>query len=551
MKTTAPTPNRKVFLLLWKAARRRSEARKRRQRELMNRKSGSGKDSLGGLMFLFSIAIMIFVHAALGWMLVDTAETTRVLDVERGGRMVVSSFTMSSYSDFEKMGRSGIPHFDYEAGKRARKFGGSEEAQAELLRTQYEKFGAEGFVSRDRISGAGFSEGDGAPDSIWMLAGFVFLWWLTMVVCQGEGLEMDIQRRRHSMWEWVQSHPIRPVAAFAADLLSPMMANPVYFSAPVFWWIVFGSAYGAGIGLLLSVSVGLAFALAASVLNKALEICVMLRMAPRNRGAVLGLMSWLGYAGMMLPLFTLQAGALKVFLARQAANLAEFLPVFPLRWALIGWGGEPVAWQAGIVAMAAAALLLAFAVWVAWWGANAGLQGSNSPAVSKKSTPSGGSEKKFLSGNPLYRKELLWFWRDKGAVIQALLIPLTIASFQVFNLRGLMGGAVGSWNGICGAAIICGTYFLLVLGRTVARFGRGGVVGGDYLAARAGGFAQSEGTALVDFFQRDRVRDSCGGRLDVSSRLVADTSGGGRMDGLWKKPFGKGGDPGDCRIVLR
>lgn len=49
-------------------------------------------------------------------------------------------------------------------------------------------------------------------------------------------------------------------------------------------------------------------------------------------------------------------------------------------------------------------------------------------------------------------------------MIQALLIPLTLASFQVFNLWGLMTDAAGSWNGVCGVAVVCGTYFLLVLG---------------------------------------------------------------------------------------
>ena len=48
--------------------------------------------------------------------------------------------------------------------------------------------------------------------------------------------------------------------------------------------------------------------------------------------------------------------------------------------------------------------------------------------------------------------------------MQAVLIPLTIASFQLFNMRGLLDKAVSQWNGVCGAAVICGTYFLLVLG---------------------------------------------------------------------------------------
>lgn len=64
--------------------------------------------------------------------------------------------------------------------------------------------------------------------------GLILIWWLLMLVLQGEGLEMDIQRRRHPMWEWLLSHPVRPVAAFAAEMLAPLTANPLYLSAPVY-----------------------------------------------------------------------------------------------------------------------------------------------------------------------------------------------------------------------------------------------------------------------------------------------------------------------------
>jgi membrane protease YdiL (CAAX protease family) len=467
MKNSGPTPNRKVFMLLWKAARRRSDARKQRQRELMSRKSGSQSNSLGCLMQLLGILVMLFLHAALAWMFIDSIKTAQVIEAERGGKVVVSSYMIHSMSGMPGSDPTKdvkVIFFDIEARQRARELGGNEESQRELLTKHYETYGADGFVDEDKVSSMDFSKPTEIPPSVWILGGFVILWWLTMIVCQGEGLEMDIQRRRHPMWEWIQSHPVRPVAAFAADLLSPMVANPVYFSAPIFWGMIFGYIYNPLIGLLLSLPIGLGFALAASALNKALEISVMLRMAPRNRGAVLGLISWLGYAGMMLPLFSINAAPVKVFLAQKAGAISEIIPGFPMRWILVGWGNEASAWQAGIVGLLAAIALLAFAIGVAWWGAKQGLQGGNSRAPSKSEKRDKPSEAKFLSGNPLYRKEMLWFWRDKGAVIQALLIPLTIASFQVFNLRGLMSGAVGSWNGISGAAIVCGTYFLLVLG---------------------------------------------------------------------------------------
>jgi membrane protease YdiL (CAAX protease family) len=48
--------------------------------------------------------------------------------------------------------------------------------------------------------------------------------------------------------------------------------------------------------------------------------------------------------------------------------------------------------------------------------------------------------------------------------VQAILIPLTVAGVQIFNLRGILSYAQGSWNYICGAGILFGTYFLWILG---------------------------------------------------------------------------------------
>jgi membrane protease YdiL (CAAX protease family) len=58
----------------------------------------------------------------------------------------------------------------------------------------------------------------------------------------------------------------------------------------------------------------------------------------------------------------------------------------------------------------------------------------------------------------------LWFVRDRSAIVQAILIPLTVAGVQVFNLHGVMKFAQGQWNYLSGAAIIFGTYFLWMLG---------------------------------------------------------------------------------------
>jgi membrane protease YdiL (CAAX protease family) len=65
---------------------------------------------------------------------------------------------------------------------------------------------------------------------------------------------------------------------------------------------------------------------------------------------------------------------------------------------------------------------------------------------------------------PLYRKEFLWFIRDRSAIVQTILIPLTVAGFQLFNLGRVLSQAQGAWNYLCGTGILFGTYFLWILG---------------------------------------------------------------------------------------
>jgi hypothetical protein len=55
-----------------------------------------------------------------------------------------------------------------------------------------------------------------------MLGSLALLWWTVMLVFQGEGVELDLQRRRHPMWEWLFSHPVPPGAVFFAEMLSPI-----------------------------------------------------------------------------------------------------------------------------------------------------------------------------------------------------------------------------------------------------------------------------------------------------------------------------------------
>jgi membrane protease YdiL (CAAX protease family) len=102
------------------------------------------------------------------------------------------------------------------------------------------------------------------------------------------------------------------------------------------------------------------------------------------------------------------------------------------------------------------------AVWFTVWGTQQGLSGNLSRADSRPSVPAALGTR--FGRDPLYRKEFLWFIRDRSAIVQTILIPLTVAGYQLFNLRSLLSHAQGAWNYLCGAAILFGTYFLWILG---------------------------------------------------------------------------------------
>ena len=129
-------------------------------------------------------------------------------------------------------------------------------------------------------------------------------------------------------------------------------------------------------------------------------------------------------------------------------------------------GGRPdgsFSFSMGILACEVASIItVAAATCFCVWGAQQGLAG-NFAAVDLG--PSRAQEGRAHFGKePLYRKEFLWFIRDRSAIVQTILVPLTVASLQVFNLRGILRYAQGSWNYLCGVAILFGTYFLWILG---------------------------------------------------------------------------------------
>ena len=484
-RSSSPSFWRTVTLLLG-SARRRSVARGERARQLLQQRSGREATDWGVLGRMFFVLFMIVLNGMGAFLLRIAVESAQRSAAEQQGRIVVSRFFLEAVQEQEKYQHSASSHRrcyelngktycydaiirppeppDYysEARRITDEYGGSPSAVEQKLREGVQKDGASRFILKNDAS-PGMAAIATSGRFAGMIGSLVLLWWGVMLVCQGEGLDLDLQRRRHPMWEWLFSHPVKPGAVFLAEMLSPIAANPMYWGAPIFVGIVYSFIYDIGLGTIAALVIGVPVTIAAACMGKALEIGITLRFPARSRGAIIGIMSWLGYASMMFILLGF------VLVPRVVSTFEKFAGIFtiiPWPWLRLFLGGRTAgsfSFLSGMVfCWIISGATLAASVRFSVWGTQKGLAGQfgqadAGPSASRKGAPRFGRE-------PLYRKEFLWFVRDRSAVVQAILIPLTVAGFQLFNLRGLLNYAQGAWNYLCGVAILFGTYFLWVLG---------------------------------------------------------------------------------------
>lgn len=453
-----------VWLLL-AAARKRSSGRRKRQQELLSHRNKKAMD-WGPLSFILSLLFMAVLHVFAAFVLRIAVSSAEHLQAERTGRIVVSGRFLEESKALQESGYISIIDVNREcsreAGRIAEKYGGNRHEIEQRLSNAFRAHGTQDFIA-EADAAPGMSAVATAGPFPAMLGSLVLLFWGVMLVCQGEGLELDLQRRRHPMWEWLFSHPVPPSAVFLSEMLSPIAANPAYWGAPLFVGCVYGFVYGPVSGFLAAILIGIPLSVAAASLGKALEIGIVLRFPSRSRGAMIGLMSWFGYVSMMLFLFGM-AVVPKVVTA--LGWLAAPFTILPWPWLKFFLGAHSdgsLSFIAGLLTCwTAAGLATAGGIWFSIWGANQGLSG-NTASADRPSRAKRKSATKF-GKDPLYRKEFLWFVRDRSAIVQAVLIPLSVAGFQLFNMRGILGNVQSAWNYLCGAAIMFGTYFLWVLG---------------------------------------------------------------------------------------
>ena len=444
-----------VFLLL-KTARKRSIGRAKRQKQLLSHKTGSSSDALKTLGYFMMFLFMGGLNIAAAFTVQYAIKQAQGFSIEKRGRVIVSGHFQSGFKRVEKGTTDLSKVYEREAERRTEKYGGSQAAHEQLLRES----------DKERLidinaAQPGIKSPTPPVSFAAMLGSFALVWWLIMLTFQGEGLELDLQRRRHPIWEWLLSHPVRPGAVFLAEMISPFASNPIYLTAPLFSAFLFGSVYGPVIGLLALPTIGLPIAVAAACLSKALEISIMLRCPPRSRGAIIGFMSWLGYAALISFVFGIMFMPKIVYAAGNLLYpIAQTVPSPIFNWVIGAQPGGSFSFIQGMLfCWLIVLLMIGGGVAISVWSTQKGLSGSTSAKPVKR------KKKPLRFGkDPLHRKELLWFIRDRGAIVQVFLIPLTIAAVQLINLRRVLEHAGSAWHTLAGAAVIFGTYFLWVLG---------------------------------------------------------------------------------------
>ncbi len=475
MSLAAPSPPGfwRVVRLLLAASVRRTVGRMRRQRALLRQRTGRTSTTWSVLPLLVVGALMFGLNVAAAFLVLRTVAASERIDAGRRGMIVVEPWFMEWVTYAQEKSRYAAdpdrrveqilaPRYRQEAARLAHVSGGSADAIERRLRDAVALHRTDTLIRED-AAGHGLASLPDARTVAAMLGSIALLWWGVMLAFQGEGLELDTLRQRHPIWEWLFSHPVPPSAVFLAEMLSPIAANPIYYSAPVLPGILYGSVYGTGGGIAAGLLVGVPLTVAAACIGKAIEIAVTLRFPPRSRGAMFGLISWVSYCSMMLLFFAF------LFVDQAVPMLARVLaPLTALPWPWLGvflgrTGEGAFSFPLGVAAcLGFAAVAIVGSVGFSVWGAQRGLAGASGRANPTRLAAPGRSTR--FGKHPLYRKELLWFARDRSAIVQAILMPLTLASIQLFNFRGLVTHAHGSWNALCGVAILFGTYFLSVLG---------------------------------------------------------------------------------------
>ena len=292
----------KTVRLLLSASSKRASARRHRQQQLLQQRSANTTTASdwGALGSILAALFMMALNICAAFVVDNAVSAGQRVDAERQGKILVSRYFFTAVKNAREVPNSGVPlsldtrspdndSFASEARHISEHEGGKPAVIEQKLHDAYRNYGPQVFADSDTAA-PGVSALGSSGSLPALLGSFMLLWWAIMLICQGEGLEVDLQRRRHPIWEWLLTHPVPAGAVFFAEMMSPIAANPIYWGSPLFVGFLYGFIYGPALGFLALFLIGVPIGVATACTGKALEIAVMLRFSPRSRGAVIGSM---------------------------------------------------------------------------------------------------------------------------------------------------------------------------------------------------------------------------------------------------------------------
>jgi hypothetical protein len=203
---------RTVFLLL-RTSRRRADGRRQRAYELLQQRK-KGSTDWSALSSVFAIVMMLVLNGMAAAVVYLTVGTGQQVQAESHGQIIVSRWFLDDVKFVEKWSaeRGLDPRryftdrdtFTSEADRIADRQNAKKPDIERRLRDAAIAHGSQAFVTRDEVA-PGITGLSRSPIGA-LVGSVVLLWWMIMLAFQGEGLELDLQRRRHPMWECRQSH---------------------------------------------------------------------------------------------------------------------------------------------------------------------------------------------------------------------------------------------------------------------------------------------------------------------------------------------------------
>jgi len=154
-----------------------------------------------------AVLFMAFLNGGAAFITRLAVESGQRVETEEQGKIVVSRSFLEAASVAERDAKEFstspdqlIPQSAYssEAESIADRYGGSQADIEKKLHTTIQEHGTPYLVARNRVLDGfgGFANPRSLPA---MLGSLILIWWAMMLVFQGEGLELDLQRRRHPM----------------------------------------------------------------------------------------------------------------------------------------------------------------------------------------------------------------------------------------------------------------------------------------------------------------------------------------------------------------